>query len=98
MCVDREAFGRARSLEWKPATDAEAARRILAARIQHDVAFRVLRRIRERNLGLAAYARKAGTSYDRATKIFRGEAIMRLEDIAMAELILGQIITSPDGL
>ena len=44
-----------------------------------------------KKLSGTAYARKTGTSYDRLMKVLRGEAIMRLEDIAAADLILGQI-------
>ena len=44
-----------------------------------------------KKLSGAAYARKTGTSYDRLMKVLRGQAIMRLEDIADADLILGQI-------
>ena len=38
-----------------------------------------------------AYADRCGGSYDRMAKVMRGEAMMRLEDIAQAHRILGGI-------
>ena len=35
-------------------------------------------------------------SYDKTTMVLRGEAVMRLEDIADAELLLGRILANGD--
>jgi hypothetical protein len=40
---------------------------------------------------LKAYARVSGTNYDRLLKLLRGEIVLRLEDIAMADLIVGTV-------
>jgi hypothetical protein len=39
------------------------------------------------------YAALTGTSYDRLMKMLRGEIVMRLEDIAIADAILGTNLT-----
>ena len=41
---------------------------------------------------MKAYAAKCEMPYDRLSKVMRGEVIMRLEDIAQAERILGGIL------
>ncbi|TFB95733.1 MULTISPECIES: hypothetical protein [unclassified Cryobacterium] len=45
----------------------------------------------KKRLTLKAYARATGSSYDRIAKMLRGEIIMRLEDIANADIILDEI-------
>lgn len=44
--------------------------------------------MKAKKLTLKAYARATGSSYDRIAKMLRGEVIMRLEDIAMADIVL----------
>lgn len=64
---------------------------VAASKLQHGYAIQIRKRAIERGIGLADYAVRAGMSYDRLTKLLRGEIVMRLEDIAMAELLLGGI-------
>lgn len=64
----------------------------MAARLQHEYAVRINRRLRGLGKTVYDYASMTGTSYDRLTKVLRGVAVMKLEDIAQAERLLGNII------
>jgi hypothetical protein len=62
-----------------------------AARYQHIYALRIRARMKAKNHNAKSYAAAAGVRYDRLVKVLRGHAIMRLEDIAAADGILGQV-------
>lgn len=64
---------------------------LIAAQLQHEYAIRIRVGIERAGSSLKAYASDAGMSYDRAGKMLRGEVVMRLEDIAMADVVLGGI-------
>ena len=83
-------FGQARTVVWKTATSRESGARLLAAQWQHVYAVRMRQRIVAPRT-LKWYATEAGTSYDRLGKLLRGVIVMRLEDLAMADMILGEI-------
>jgi len=60
--------------------------------MQHDWALRIRRAMRERNVTVKAYASRSDTpSYDRTVKMLRGDIIMRFEDVALAEVLLGGV-------
>ncbi|TFC99189.1 hypothetical protein E3T25_16110 [Cryobacterium sandaracinum] len=72
--------------------------RLQAAQMQHYYAMRIRRAIAEgtqvKGRGMTrsrVYAQMAGISYDRLVKMLRGEVIMRLEDVAAADRMLGDI-------
>ena len=86
-----ESFGKARTVQWKPiVSGTEDERR--AAQIQHAWAVQIRRTAAGRFGSLAKYANAAGLSYDRLTKVMRGSEVMRLEDLATAERILGAVL------
>ena len=90
------AFGKAANLVWiTPATDAEMDL-CRAAQLQHTYAVRINRRLRETNKTVRDYAEMTGVGYDRLAKVLRGDAIMRLEDIAQANRLLGEILHASD--
>ena len=62
-----------------------------AAQYQHRYARRIRARMNAKNHNAKSYAAVAGLRYDRLVKVLRGHAIMRLEDIAAADSILGHI-------
>ena len=88
-----DGFGRAATLRWKTPTTMESKALAVAARWQHGYAVRMREKIKKnKQIGtLKAYARVAGTSYDRLGKMLRGVTPMRLEDIAIADVILGGV-------
>lgn len=59
--------------------------------MQHLYAIRIRDRINVQGWSIGEYAGKAGTSYDRMLKILRGTALLRLEDIAVADLLVGEV-------
>ena len=81
------AFGKAATIEWKRAPPGEEARHT-AAQMQHLWAVEIARAATVRFGSLKNYAEAAGVSYDRLTRVIRGEEIMRLEDIATAHVHL----------
>lgn len=84
-------FGRARTLKWKHVETLEMGTLLLASRWQHEYALRIRHRIHATKSNLKTYAGEAGTSYDRLGKMLRGVIVMRLEDIAVADIVLGDI-------
>ncbi|SEB73577.1 hypothetical protein SAMN04489806_1642 [Paramicrobacterium humi] len=68
--------------------------RLNAAKLQHAYVVRIRAQGADRGLSVKALASAMGTTYQRLSKMLRGEVIMRLEDLAAAEQILGGI-TSP---
>lgn len=84
--VDPHEFGRTEEPEWRTVPEDEA-HRLRAAVIQHWFALSVRDAMKRESGTLKALARRAGVSYDRMSRVLRGDAIMRLEDIAAADLL-----------
>lgn len=100
-------FGKVLDLPWRSASsiaadfeakgmlayevDALVASRLGAARLQNLYSFRIRKELKSRNRSLKQYAAQAGVSYDRMAKVIRGDAVMRLEDIAAADHLLAPI-------
>lgn len=88
--TDPDLFGKARVVGWQnDLRSVHEQDRLAAAQMQHDYAFEIRRRVREQYKSMNQYAQAFGVSYDRLAKVMRGDAIMRLEDIAQAERLLG---------
>lgn len=90
-CAEPGGFGRVISVEWLPAPNDRSAALHAAAVLQHHFALGIRQRLAARGLKPQLYAKAAGTGYDRLLKMLRGDVVMRLEDIAIADLILGQV-------
>jgi len=82
-----EAFGLARLINWRLPEDAELDQ-ANAARLQHLWALAIRRASKQRFGSVRKYAVAAHQNYDRLAKVLRGDAIMRLEDIAAAQRLL----------
>jgi hypothetical protein len=94
---DWESFGRVTGPRWLDDVRSDHQRdQLAAAQLQHQFALRIYRAIRHQRKTLKAYAEMCDVPYDRLAKVMRGEVIMRLEDIAQAERILGGILTPGD--
>lgn len=89
--LEPDSFGRSEVIAWKNSPSPSAIDRLETARLQHAYAVVIRRRARSKFKTVGVYAQTCGVSYDRMAKILRGEAIMRLEDIAQAHRILGGI-------
>lgn len=63
--------------------------------MQNAYAVAIRAEVRRHYSSLKEYAQTAGVDYQRLTKMLRGEAIMRLEDIASAHRHLGITISVP---
>lgn len=88
----RRNFGKIADISWLRANTELQASRTAAARLQHLLAVRITKRLRDKELSIRSYADRAGVGYDRMGKVLRGEALMRLEDVTDAERILGDIL------
>ena len=88
--LEPKAFGKARSIRWvepNPGTEDQHA----AAQMQHEWAV-AINEAAIRNYGsLKRYTDENELPYDRLTRILRGDEIMRLEDIATAQRLLGVV-------
>jgi len=84
-------FGKARAIAWLPVPPGSEDQH-LAAQMQHVYAVAIATEAKSRYGSLKGYARAVDVDYQRLAKILRGEAVMRLEDIASARLHLGPAI------
>lgn len=104
IAIEPRLFGRTAELDWKSVTDvrilcgpdvaptdARADAVLRAAQMQNRYSFRVRSRLRTLRYPLKAYAEISGCSYDRTSKVLRGWLLMRLEDVAIADVILGEV-------
>ena len=100
MTVRVDGFGRHRYVEWRNAEGVSATAKLRAAKMQHHYAIRMRDEIHRRGWSIKEYAKEAATSYDRMLKLLRGDTILRLEDIAMADLLVGNVseFSSEDAL
>lgn len=89
---DRRHFGKVVRISWlEGGTDLEE-KRIATARLQHAISVKIMARLRDNGQNIRSYAELANVSYDRMAKVLRGEALMRLEDVADADRLLGSIV------
>ena len=56
--------------------------------MQHELVMLIRRGLTSEGLTVAEYAERTGQSYDRLSKMMRGAAVMRLEDIGAAVNLL----------
>lgn len=101
--VEPKLFGRAGDFEWKSLgeitamyphlADTESRGRglLLAAGLQHRYARRIRHRLQATRTTLKSYVADAGVGYDRMVKVLRGSAVLRLEDIAIADVLIGEV-------
>jgi transcriptional regulator with XRE-family HTH domain len=78
-------------LSWPKTTGAIESARRRAALLQHHYVRRIRRRLKAKRMSVAAFAQVSGSSYHRMSRLLRGEVVMRLEDIAIADLVLDEI-------
>lgn len=94
--LDPRGFGKVAQLRWRDAGDGDEETEVLTAQVQHDFAYAITEAVtRSRYRTVKAYAHATGTDYQRLTRILRGDAIMRLEDIADAHRHLGIPLPKP---
>ena len=84
-------FGRGENLIWKTSDVPVESTRIRAAKIQHFYSLRIRKRMADKPMSAKQFASESGIRYDRLMKVLRGEMIMRLEDIAAADLVLDEV-------
>lgn len=101
--VDHALFGKADDLTWKTFealmaiypkladTEPRARALLLAAKLQHHYVLRIRQRLQVTRTTMKSFAADAGIGYDRMAKVFRGAAILRLEDLAMADVLIGEV-------
>lgn len=86
---DRGRFGRVAQIAWLEGSTESEVKRIATARLQHALVVKIMAKLQDKGQNIRSYADLAGVSYDRMGKVLRGEALMRLEDVADAERLLG---------
>jgi len=94
--LDPKGFGKVAQLRWREVTDPTEDTQLITARVQHDFAYAITEAVANSpHRTVKAYAHATGTDYQRLTRILRGDAIMRLEDIADAHRNLGIPLPAP---
>ncbi|WP_284753517.1 hypothetical protein [Arthrobacter sp. efr-133-R2A-120] len=89
-------FGKVEHLRW-PAPELDTDRDLAsAAHLQHYFSHRILNRLSELGLSLREYASMTGQNYDRVIKVYRGNTVLKIEEVFRAERLLGDVI-DPDG-
>lgn len=88
---DPAAFGKAESLSWPQVTTTVERSRRRAAVLQHLYVRRIRQRLKAKRMKVADFAERSGSSYYRMSRLLRGEIVMRLEDIAIADLLLDEV-------
>ena len=78
-------------LQWAITATVDEAVKLRAAQLQHEFSIRIREGLAARGSSKQNYAIAAGMSYDRFIKVLRGEAVMRIDDIAQADLLLGRV-------
>lgn len=86
------AFGKAETIKWREGRTEEESDRIQVSQWQHMYAVRIARQAVRKHGTLKAYAVANDLNYDRLSKVVRGDALMRFEDLAVAERLLGDIL------
>ena len=88
-----QVFGKARNITWRVAGSDHDATQLVASQMQHDYAVAIRYAIADSPYRtVKGYAQATGADYQRLSKVLRGEAIMRLEDIADAHRHLGVLL------
>jgi len=92
FAIDDQLFGKERVIKWKSTEnldDLEVGQR-RAAQIQHHAALAIRAALNRsaRYHSVADYARAVDVSERRMAELLRGDIVMRLEDIAVAERVL----------
>ncbi len=84
-------FGKTDKIGWNPAPPGEEPL-LVAAQQQHRVSMLIAEQISQQYGSVQRYAQAIGIDYQRFTKMLRGVALMRLEDVTTARLHLGTTI------
>lgn len=95
FAADPTEFGKRDRILWASPEDETSARQCLAAQLQHQFSYRILRRITEAGISIKSYSFMTGQTYDSTVKMLRGDAVMRLDHIATAERLLGGLFETP---
>lgn len=88
--IEPAGFGKFFNIEWVPDPEDDQERiNLEAAILQHQWALRVNRSLAHKGVSVPEYAGSIGQSAHRVGQVLRGAVIMRLTDIAAAQITLG---------
>ncbi|KGJ76927.1 hypothetical protein GY21_08780 [Cryobacterium roopkundense] len=91
-------FGKYEEISWLAPANVAEQDRLWAARWHHLYACRINKRLRESGQTVAQYAEMTGSRYDRLSKMLRGDVLIKFEDVAQAERLLGRILRATPRL
>lgn len=86
---DRGSFGKSTNLRWIPADEAGDRDQWFAAKLQHQAAMTIAHAVYGSDRSIKSYALEAGVAYQRLSQVLRGDVVMRFEDMATAQRVLG---------
>lgn len=88
LALEPRGFGRALRLRWRDVGNVDA-NQLGAAQLQHLIAYEIRAQAEQQCGSIREYAARSSQRYDRLAGVLRGDQIMRLEDIAIAQRHLG---------
>jgi hypothetical protein len=93
FCVTPSRFGSIERPEWRTGdqTSFLISDQLGASQLQHKCAFAIRQRAMERFGSITEFASVAGVNGVRMGRVLRGEIVMKLEDLATAERVLGEL-------
>ncbi len=102
FCVPFYEFGISSSVKWRALTltgeaggDRVQMARQDASFIQHEIARQVRTRLKDVRSSVTAVAEACGMKPERLRRVLRGEVPMRLDDVTLLDLVLGELKIPP---
>lgn len=84
-------FGKSEVVTWfEPSTTVER-RDFEAARMQHAYCWAIRKKARAQYKSIQRYAAASEQNYDRVARVLRGQLVLRLDDIGLATVVLGDV-------
>ncbi|MCY7287293.1 MAG: hypothetical protein LH624_03330 [Cryobacterium sp.] len=90
-CVTPRLFGKAERVTWRTPNGPVESAQQGAARLQHTYALKIQLLLRAQGISVRGFCAASGKTYDRMLRVLNGQMVMRLEDVAIADILLGPI-------
>lgn len=85
----RKRFGQTTNMVWVNESEVERVDELFAAKLQARAAAAITVASYTQDMTIKDYAEKAGVAYQRLSRVLRGAEVMKLEDMATAQRVLG---------
>ena|SRR5690554_4869304 len=90
-------FGKMANVQWRMPKDAAEIAQQSAARLQHGFSLLIKQQLLKQEITVREFCSAAGKSYDRMLRVLNGQMVMKLEDVGIAEVLLGEVARMVSG-